>query len=465
MQAKNRKHKTTLRRRLVGTMLAAAAAIVVASSCSFDITNPGGAQDEFLDSLNAHEALVVGTRASLADAMQVIIYLGAAMTFEINPAGSTGSFGIESFIQAGNFRNNLSGEWNGTQEARWTAEDAALRFQRSLAALDSLGFENVPDYDSYEPAATALMWAGFASRLLGENFCEVTLNGSGLLPHTAAYQRADSVFQDALAIANANGDMAAEVTAIHAGRASVLANLATYGLATWTAAAAEAALVPNDFVLTVPYSNASLTEYNYLYWAAANLPYRAHTVWGTYWASMPDPRTPFDNTTGLTGDAAVQKFGGSVPFWPEMKDSLIDSPVNVASGWEARLIEAEAALAGNDLTEAANQMNLRRADLGLALFPVPFASLADGYTALKTERAAELWLEGRRMGDVRRWMENNIPGDYIDGNYRDVNQVDNFPTKVEDLSTRDRAYFVGLSEVETNPLVTAAQLRSCSPGG
>ncbi len=299
-----------------------------------------------------------------------------------------------------------------------------------------------PAFNSYAPAAQALVWAGFANRLLGENFCQVTFNGSGLLPHTDAFARADSLFQDALPIAQAAGETEF-VTAAHAGRASVLANLATYGLASWSDAASEAALVPDDFVFGVSYSDQELDQYNWFYWANANSPYRAHTVWGTYWENAPDPRTPFDPNTGLTGDAAVQKFGGNVPWYPQTKFDATDDPINVASGWEMRLIRAEAALAANDLTGAAN-------------FPVPFASLADGYTALKTERAAELWLEARRMHDVRRWMENSIPGSYVDGNYRDINQANQFPTKVEDLTSRARAYFVGLSEVETNPNVNDA---------
>ncbi|UCG87602.1 MAG: RagB/SusD family nutrient uptake outer membrane protein [Gemmatimonadota bacterium] len=442
-----------------GVSLLAAAVLVTGVTCSTDITNPGGAQDAYLDSLDAHTALVVGTRRSLALAMQNIIYWGAAMVFEINPAGSTGSYGIESYIQAGEFRNNLTGDWNATQEARWTAEDAVDRFRRVLESMP-----DGPDFNSYAPAAQALVWAGFANRLLGENFCQATFNGGGLLPHTAAFQRADSLFQQAISIGTAAGETD-YVSAARAGRASVLASLATYGLADWDDAAAEAALVPDNFVWTVPYSNQALEQYNFLYWANASTPYRAHTVWGTYWENNPDPRTPWRIAPDTTGDAGVEKFGGNVPWYPEEKDTATDDPINVASGWEMRLIRAEAALAGNDLTEAANQMNVRRANLGLALYPVPFASLADGYTALKYERAAELWLEARRMGDIRRWMDNNTPGAYIDGNYRDFNQVNQYPNKVEDLSGRDRAYLVGLSEVETNPNFGPNDIASCSPGG
>ena len=462
MQANNQKHKTTLRRRL-GKLTLAVATVGVVASCDTSITNPGGAQDAFLDSLSAHPALVNGARTSLALAMNNIIYWGAAMVFEINPAGSTGSYGIESYIQAGEFRDNDTGDWNDAQEARWTAENAVDRFARVLTEIP-----DAPAFGSYAPAAQALTWGGFANRLLGENFCQVTFNGGPLRPHTDAFLRADSLFRDALPIATAAG-LDDWVDAIHAGRASVLANLATYGLASWADAAAQAAMVPDDFVLSVPYSDQALAQYNYLYWAAGNSPYRAHTVWGTYWENTPDPRTPFDSTTGMNGDAAVDKFGGNVPFWPERKDVDRNSPVNVSSGWEMRLIRAEAALAANDLVGAATQMNVRRADLGLADLG-PFANLAEGYTALKTERAAELWLEARRLGDIRRWMDNNIPGAYVDGNYRDINQVNQFPNKVEDLDSRDRAFFVGRSEVETNANVTQTDVTSyhlanCRPGG
>ncbi len=453
------KNRMSVRRRF-RVLLASLAVVSVAAACDTDITNPGGAQDAFLDSLSAHQALVTGAQRSFAEAMENIGYWGAAMTFEINPAGSTGSYGIESYIQAGRFRIQDSGDWEEAQEARWAAEDAVRRFNRVLTESD---LPDLPDFNSYAPAAQALAWAGFANRLLGENFCQVVFDGSGLLPHTAALQRADSLFQEALAIATAAGDDD-YVNAAHAGRAQALAYLATYGLASWADAAAQAASVPDDFVLDSPRSDQTDGQFNWFYWANGNEPYRAHTTWGTYWENMTDPRTPFRIATDTTGDAGVAKFGGNVPWYPQMKFDSKSSKINVASGWEMRLIRAEAALAANDLTEAANQMNVRRTDLGLTLFPVPFASLADGYTALKTERAAELWLEGRRMGDVRRWIENAIPGDFVDGNYRDINQDNQFPVKVEDLMGRARGFFVGESEAETNPNVTKAEAAAgCTP--
>ncbi len=453
----NANNRSTLPRRL-RALLVPLTVVGIATACDTTVTNPGGAQDAFLDSLTAHQALVVGAQDALREATEVSYYWGAAMTFEINPAGSTGSFGIESYIQAGEFRATDSDTWEDVSAARWIAEDAVRRFQRALPLIPG-----APSIASYGPAAGALVWAGFANRVLGENFCQAVFDGGPLRPHTDAFLRADSLFSEAISVAQAAGDddLADAATA---GRASVRANLATYGLgAGWAAAASDAAAIADDFVFELPTSSQDQGQYNYFFWANGDQPYRAHTAWGTYWDNMPDPRTQFDPNTGMTGDAGVTKFGGNVPWFPQLKYDARDSGLPLVSGWEMRLIRAEAALAGGDLTEAANQMNVRRANLGLAQFPVPFASVADGYTALKTERGAELWLQGRRMGDVRRWLENGVPGDFVDGNYQDINQVNQFPTKVEDLSSRARAFFVGRDEVETNTNVDKATVEAgCS---
>ncbi len=34
----------------------------------------------------------------------------------------------------------------------------------------------------------------------------------------------------------------------------------------------------------------------------------------------------------------------------------------------------------------------------------------EAWALLKRERGIDLWLEGRRLGDLRRWQEDNTPG-------------------------------------------------------
>ena len=53
-------HTARSARQRAGRYLTPALALFVAAGCDTDVTNPGPVQDEFLDSLNAHSAVVTG---------------------------------------------------------------------------------------------------------------------------------------------------------------------------------------------------------------------------------------------------------------------------------------------------------------------------------------------------------------------------------------------------------------------
>jgi len=62
--------------------------------------------------------------------------------------------------------------------------------------------------------------------------------------------------------------------------------------------------------------------------------------------------------------------------------------------------------------------------------------VTEAWTALKRERGIDLWLEARRLGDERRWVDAGTPGD------------------MEDMSDRVRLCFpIGLGERRANPNV------------
>src|SRR5439155_9817832 len=100
--------------------------------------------------------------------------------------------------------------------------------------------------------------------------------------HTLSFLRADSAFTNALAVFTASGKTDTQTTnfirAARAGRASVRADLASWGLGPWSDATADAALVPDTSKFLLPYAAASPDQYNYLYWARANQSSRAHRV-------------------------------------------------------------------------------------------------------------------------------------------------------------------------------------------
>jgi len=220
------------------------------------------------------------------------------------------------------------------------------------------------------------------------------------------------------------------VSAATAGRASV--RLLRNNL---SGAAADAATIANAFAYRMPYFVTELDQYNRVYWSTANQPYRAHTVWNTFYENYRkttrDPRVPFDSSaTFLTGDAAVGNLG-RVRWYFQTKHGSQTAPINLATGWEMRLIEAEAKLVAGDVTGAMTALNARRVSLALA--PWTAANATEAWTALKRERGIELWLESRRLGDLRRWAALARPG------------------VSEDMTGRDLCFATPLSEKETNP--------------
>jgi hypothetical protein len=401
---------------------AIALALLVAAACSTDVTNPGPIQAGFLENKNALNAIVNGAGRNLAEALNWTSYTGAAVSKEVFPAGSTGSFGITVQQQNGKLTIDEGNTyWNLSQQARWTAEDAITRTKGILGDTEAAKSATV---------AQAYLWAGFANRHLGENFCEGVIDGSAKQAYTVYLDRAEQNFGDAITVGTAAGTSGATIViAATAGRASV--RLLKGNLA---GAATDAAGVANTFVHRMPYYTTDLDQYNRIFWASANQPYRAHTVWNTYYENYrkttKDPRVPFDSSaTQLLGDAAVGSLG-RVRWYFQTKYPAQTSPINLATGWEMRLIEAEAKLVGGDRAGAMTLINQHR--VALALTPWTAANDTEAWVALKRERGIELWLEARRLGDLRRWATLNRPG------------------VVEDMAGRDLCFATPLSERETN---------------
>ena len=407
-----------------GTTLRAVSRVVplalILSACELEVSNPGPIQADALEDSKALAAVVNGAGRDLAEAINWTAYTSAAVAREIHPAGSTAAFGISVQQQAGKLTEDDGGTWwDFSQRARWTAEDAVERVKRVLGATAS---NNVT-------LAQGLVWAGYANRHLGENFCDGVINGGPLEPHTVYLERAEANFTEAIAVATAANN-ANLVTAATAGRATV--RLLRNNL---TGAATDAATVGNTFAYRMPYYTTDLDQYNRVYWASANQPYRAHTVWNTFYEGYRkqtrDPRVPFDSSaTQLLGDAAVGNLG-RVRWYFQTKYPAQTSPINLATGWEMRLVEAEAKLVAGDVPGAMTLVNAHRVSLGLT--PWTAANATEAWTALKRERGIELWLESRRLGDFRRWAALNRPG------------------TSDDMTGRDLCFATPLSEKETNP--------------
>lgn len=374
-----------------GLALAAAGVAAGLSACDLSVTNPGPVQDVFLNEPSAQRSVVAGAEIAMAYALNWIAYTGAYISKESVPSGNAGNlFGAPELVRQGILDPEDHNEhWENAHKARWVAEDAARRFQ-----------EGLDDADSNENVARVLLIAGYANRLLGENMCSAVIDGGAEQPYTVHLDRADSLFTEAHQVAGRAGNREIQNAAL-AGRASVRRYAGD-----WAGAVADARQVPAGFVYQQQYYDQEWDDYNRFYWGNANLPFRAVSVWSTffetYYLESKDPRVRWGK------DPAFPVGESGVTWYFPLKYDEIDAPINLSSAREMQLILAEDALRQGRWQEGLQIVNGLRAAVGVG--PWPASSAEEAWTALKKERGIELWLEGRRLGDLRRWKEQGTPG-------------------------------------------------------
>lgn len=419
---------------------AAALLLLGTAACNTEVTNPGPVQDDFVSDRNAAAALVNGAGRGVASGMNWVFYTGAAVAREIHPAGSTGSFGISNRWQNGELAADdadLDTHWEQAQRARWVAEEAIRR----LVAVGPPAPGELQTLTTYNNLLQlAYVWAGYANRVLGDNMCEAVIDGSGALPNATYFTRAESLFTKALAVTGGTAaTMTTQSQAAYGGRAGVRVHLGK-----WAEAVQDAAQVPIAYTFNMPYYNLGEdAQRNRIAYAMFNTPYRAHTQWSTWYydyrVATNDPRVPI-TVTSLQGDAAIECCG-RVPFWPEAKMNTSAAPIRLTSGREMRLIEAEAKLRNNDVAGAMASIAQVRSNAGAVALPT-VTDATEAWRLLKRERGIELWLEGRRLGDMRRWKGANTPGalDPLE-----------LPGAGSHLQKQDLCFPISRSERQTNP--------------
>ena len=370
------------------------------TACDFEVSNPGPVADAFLDNAGAHQAIVNGAIREMNYAINTSsMDVGNRMReVTANDANPWEGISYNGFI--GLASDDVPGyldTWGPSQAARWITADAITRFTDVGASPDVI--------------SQAYLWGGISLRVMGEYYCEVLYDGGAPVPSSDALVRAEQRFTDAMAA----GGSAETTMAARAGRAGVRVNLGD-----WTGAVADAAGVPTDFSFVLDYhSNGAWRYYNA--WVqgggfAGNLGAGggAYTIWNTwiidYFDATADPRVPYVDS-GIIQTTSLKEYTVTdVPFLPQQKYTALDDDIEMMGGAEMRLIEAEALLMGGDMAGAMVVINALREGALTGLGNLAPADMDEAWTFLKRERAIEMWLEGRRMADIRRWDANGTPG-------------------------------------------------------
>jgi hypothetical protein len=296
----------------------------------------------------------------------------------------------EQFLPAAG--NTSDGIYNALQFARRALHEAAVRVADVRSATD-------PDYQTLKALE------GYTIVLLAEAFCSAVplsrveggefIDGAPL----SGMQLLDSAI--------VRFDAAGSTSLAAVGRARSLLNQGQYA-----AAAAAAAGVPTDWSYAVVHSEAGAN--NGVFTLQSNGRYSQSDLVGGNGESFREPEDP---RAPWTRDG--QGFDEAYDLYVSNRYNDYSDPVVLASGVEARLIEAEAELQVNDfagMTAILNALRAQSADImsdwvpnyeaqvtntDLAPLGVP-ANAAAARDVLFSERAFWLFMTGHRLGDLRR---------------------------------------------------------------
>lgn len=295
--------------------------------------------------------------------------------------------------------NHLSNFYAVLQRARQSAEVTAAAFTQ--AAPTNMNQVN----------AEMMSLAGFIYTFLGEDYCNgvpiSSVSSEGAIqygtPQTnqqlfqTAVARFDAAITSAQAANNASLEQLARV-----GKGRALTDLGQYA-----AAATTVTTVPTNFRYTLAYSTNTPRQQNAVFyavnllqrWSVANkkgangLDYQDAFTAG-------DPRTPWvvnPNNTGFDKTAGTQYF--------QMLYPSLSASIPLATGVEARLIEAEAALAAGSSASFTSIHNQLRATLNKTqVGPIDADTMSASARVSFHFRERALWMysTGHRLGDMRR---------------------------------------------------------------
>lgn len=353
--------------------------------------------------------------------------LGALGDFMVAYGGNTlGGGGTEGIVLASGlladelYVSDTFGTRREVDERRITVENSSLEVvfrnlhrARRSAEIAAEVFASNATHDRYSVASHAEMEnvAGYTYTIFAENYCsgvpfsqireDDSVEHGEQLTTAAMLDRAGAAFDRALAVAGPGGTQG---HLANIGQARVL-----LGKGQFQQAATAVADVPTSFVYELQFSENTTRQNNGVWGITHNrrgfgvahleggngLPFRQGSSQNP---ASQDPRVPYSRTNLRAIDTPYAHFF-------QQKYPLRSSPMPLATGIEARLIEAEAALRRDDVATFVDKHNELRALRGLDEF-----TLADAMALTPTqrvdlhfrERGFWLYLTGQRLSDMRR---------------------------------------------------------------
>jgi hypothetical protein len=274
--------------------------------------------------------------------------------------------------------------WLNLHRGRMAAEKAA-------AALAKFNTADIRIAEMKALAAMSTIW-------IGETYCSGTPFSDFGPPETYGEPLStQETFDRAIGLLTGLTTTDARI----AGLIAVLKGRALLDNGQYAAAAAAVASVATNFVYETQFSSSDARTQNNMKGFEYDTDYLSVSDNeggnGLNYVSAHDPRVPTTQDFG-----PVSRFDGKTPMYQFPKYISFDSPIVNASGIEARLIEAEAALQAGDVNGFIAKLNEARATMpALAPLADP-GTQAARVDLLFRERAFWMFGTAHRLGDMRR---------------------------------------------------------------
>lgn len=276
-----------------------------------------------------------------------------------------------------------------------TLGQANTQIIRAIKALKQFAPDNATKVSQI---AQLYMLQGFTYVIAGEAFCNGIPIGNAddanpkteILSNTQLFDKAIAYFDTALTSAAATDAKIRNAALV--GKARALVDQKRYA-----DGAALLAPVTTDYIYNVEYSTTTIVNdvYDWMFATPNFGPSDKEGGNGLDYVTSGDKRIKVDATTTRPGQDGTR-------IWLTQMFLRGDSPVPLATGIEARLIEAEALLANNDVTGWLGKLNAARATVtGLTPLTDP-GSTAARVDLLFRERAFWMYFTSHRVGDLRR---------------------------------------------------------------
>jgi hypothetical protein len=358
-----------------------------------DIVTPSS-----LEGQQGVETLRAGSLGDLAVAMS-----GSAAGHGATPGLITMSALMgDEYIYSGTFPTRREADTRNVQTTNGTMDEIYGNMHRARAAAVRAA-ERASNIGEM-PAILSEMQSvrGYTYIMFAETFCpgvpfsRAPAGGGELIfgePLTTQqmFATADTIFDKAISSAEGNANLA---NLARIGKARAL-----LGLGQIDEAANVVSSVPTDFVYEIEHSTNSRRQENGIYimstlrrqWSIAD----GKGGNGLMYRSADDPRVPWDGGEQLGQDNLTTYFN-------QLKFTSSSANVTLASGVEARLIEAEAAMQAGNNQEVEDIHNALRASEGLQDDDLSGMSQDELREYHFKERAFWLYSTGHRQGDLRR---------------------------------------------------------------